>query len=237
MTRFQRHGPVRVARDHRHFEHADGTPFFWLADCTWIGALQSESRNWESYAAARAGQGFSAIQWSAAPGRDRQGRTAYTGKERIAVDPVFFRRLDAKVEQLNAAGLLSVICPLGTTEPAAADALPAGQMELLLRYMAARWGANDVAWLLTFDGENAPEGQAQWLTAGREVFGADAHAPVIVFGGVGSWSLDPFRREPWVDILGYGTGQVLDEEALQRPSRTESTFAPASASSRTRSGG
>src|SRR5437870_4033833 len=25
-----RHGPVRVAADKRHLEHADGTPFFWL---------------------------------------------------------------------------------------------------------------------------------------------------------------------------------------------------------------
>ena len=30
-----RHGPIRVASDHRHFEHADGTPFFWLGD-TWL---------------------------------------------------------------------------------------------------------------------------------------------------------------------------------------------------------
>ena len=32
------HGPVQVAGDRRHFEHADGTPFFWLAD-TWWGGL------------------------------------------------------------------------------------------------------------------------------------------------------------------------------------------------------
>src|SRR5688572_14250414 len=28
-NRFGTHGPVRVARDNRNFEHADGTPFFW----------------------------------------------------------------------------------------------------------------------------------------------------------------------------------------------------------------
>lgn len=32
QSRFHQHGPVRVARDHRHLEHGDGTPFFWLAD-------------------------------------------------------------------------------------------------------------------------------------------------------------------------------------------------------------
>src|ERR1700686_2125397 len=29
-----KHGPVRIAADHLHFEHEDGTPFFWLGD-TW----------------------------------------------------------------------------------------------------------------------------------------------------------------------------------------------------------
>ncbi len=30
----RKHGPIHVAADQRHFEHADGTPFFWLGD-TW----------------------------------------------------------------------------------------------------------------------------------------------------------------------------------------------------------
>ncbi len=32
-----RHGQIRVARDRRHFEYADGTPFFWLGDTWWRG--------------------------------------------------------------------------------------------------------------------------------------------------------------------------------------------------------
>ena len=30
-----KHGFPRVAGDQRHFEHADGTPFFWLGDTWW----------------------------------------------------------------------------------------------------------------------------------------------------------------------------------------------------------
>ena len=33
----QKHGAVRVAADHLHFEHEDGTPFFWLGDTWWMG--------------------------------------------------------------------------------------------------------------------------------------------------------------------------------------------------------
>src|SRR5205823_3739392 len=44
-NRFSQHGLVRVARDQRHFEHADGTPFFWLADTVWNGARASVPRD------------------------------------------------------------------------------------------------------------------------------------------------------------------------------------------------
>ena len=30
-----KHGFLRVSADQRHFEHADGTPFLWLADTWW----------------------------------------------------------------------------------------------------------------------------------------------------------------------------------------------------------
>ena len=32
-----KHGFLRVSQDKRHFEHADGTPFFWLGDTWWKG--------------------------------------------------------------------------------------------------------------------------------------------------------------------------------------------------------
>ena len=53
-TRFHKHGQVRVARDQRHLEHADGTPFFWLADTVWTGARAAEPKDWQFYAQTRA---------------------------------------------------------------------------------------------------------------------------------------------------------------------------------------
>jgi hypothetical protein len=58
-----RHGPIRVADDHRHFEHADGTPFFWLADTWWKNLCKRMT--WEGFhelAADRKAKGFTAIQ-------------------------------------------------------------------------------------------------------------------------------------------------------------------------------
>ena len=42
-----RHGSIRVAKDRRHFEHADGTPFFWLGDTWWKGLCKRLT--WEGF--------------------------------------------------------------------------------------------------------------------------------------------------------------------------------------------
>ena len=150
LSRFNQHGLVRVARDHRHFEHTDGTLFVWLADTVWDGARLAQERDWEFYANTRMAQQFTAAQWSVAPGPDAIHRTAYSGREHIVIHPDFFQRLDAKVEILSRAGILSVIAPFYEEAPPnhALTRLPADQAVLLLRYVTARWGADPVAWLL-----------------------------------------------------------------------------------------
>jgi Protein of unknown function (DUF4038)/Domain of unknown function (DUF5060)/Putative collagen-binding domain of a collagenase len=210
VTRFSRHGPVQVARDHRHVEHADGTPFFWLADSAWNGARLSTPKDWERYVAVRSGQNFSAVQWSVL-GQDLKQEFAFTGRDRIAVNPGFFKRLDAKVELLNQAGLLSIITPFrGMDAPAAAE-LPEDQAALLLRYMIARWGACDVAWLLwpadARPVDNLPGEVVSnaWLRAARAAFASGRHAPVIVFTD----NPAEYRREPWANAGGYAAGQNL----------------------------
>lgn len=187
QSRFNRHGPVRLARDYRHFEHTDGTPFFWLADSAWEGARRSNPGDWETYARIRAAQKFSAVQWA-----------VDTGGE--GINPEFFKSLDAKVDALNRAGLLSVIAPFSGMDGTGGSSLPENRLAVLLRYMVARWGANDVAWLLTVDGSD-PGNAAIWEQAGRAVFEPVPHAPVILRPGAGAF--DRFRNEHWVDAWGY----------------------------------
>ena len=58
-----RHGPIRIAGDRRHFEHADGTPFFWLGDTWWKGLCKRLT--WEGFqelTADRKAKGFSVVQ-------------------------------------------------------------------------------------------------------------------------------------------------------------------------------
>ncbi|MBE3038947.1 MAG: DUF5060 domain-containing protein, partial [Chloroflexi bacterium] len=59
-----KHGPVRVAATRRYFEHADGTPFFWLGDTWWMGL--TERLGWpdgfKALAADRKEKGFNVVQ-------------------------------------------------------------------------------------------------------------------------------------------------------------------------------
>ncbi|WP_166355561.1 DUF4038 domain-containing protein [Phytoactinopolyspora limicola] len=57
------HGPIKVSCDRRRLEHADGTPFLWLADTWWYGFTDRVSlTEFSDLAALRARQGFSVVQ-------------------------------------------------------------------------------------------------------------------------------------------------------------------------------
>ena len=240
-TRFDRHGPVRVAASRRHLEHADGTPFFWLADTGWNAALLSTPNEWQRYVDVRKRQRFTAIQWvatqwRAAPQGDRLGEPAFTGSERIAVNPAFFARLDEKAAALNQAGLLNVPVLLwaigGGSNPAVNPgfSLPEDQAAKLARYMVARWQAYDAIWILPGDGDYRGDKAEKWRRIGRQVFGNIAHAPVIVHPGGMHWVLREFLDEPWVAIHGYQSGHGDGEKVLrwmtEGPPATDWTVEP-----------
>lgn len=225
-NRFERHGPVRVAQNRRFLEHADGTPFFWLADTGWNAALHSTPDEWQHYIAVRARQRFTAVQWvttqwRAAPTGDRLNELAFTGTDRIAVNPAFFQRLDAKVAAMDRAGLLNVPVLLwaigGGTNPAINPgfSLPEDQAIRLAQYMVARWQAYDVVWILPGDGDYRGERAEKWKRIGRAVFGAAPHAPVVLHPGGMHWVLREFQNESWLDIHGYQSGHGDDDKTLR----------------------
>ena len=89
------HGSLQLAANRRYFQHADATPFFWLADTAWNGVLLAQEDDWARYLTTRREQGFSAIQfvttqWRASTKGDAQGDHAYTGTDHIVLNPAFF---------------------------------------------------------------------------------------------------------------------------------------------------
>jgi len=216
-----RHGTVGLSGDRRHFAHADGTPFFLLADTTWSSVLQAKLEDWRFFLARRRQQGFTAVQsvmtnWRVMP-QDAWGEKAYVGDESITINPRFFQRIDAKVAAINEAGLLAVS---GMVWAIRGDAnpgytLPEADVIKLCRYLVARYGAYHVAWFLGGDGDYRGEKADRWRRIGRAVFADQHDHPVTMHPAGLHWVADQFRDEEWYDFIGYQSGHGSSEETLR----------------------
>src|SRR5262249_19974122 len=110
---FLQHGPLRVARNVRHFVHADGFPFFWLGDTVWNGPMMSRTaEDWDRYLAHRRRQHFNAIQFVMTHWRagvtNAEGEVTFTGRDPIWINPHWFERMDARFDAIAEHGQLAV---------------------------------------------------------------------------------------------------------------------------------
>ena len=138
-TRFLQHGPLRISASGRFFEHADGTPFFWMGDTVWYGAILSSKADWETYLADRASKHFDVVHFNVVAPRngvaaDENGEVSFEGAERfeshsrperllkkalsysglnrskpIRMNPRFYQRLDERIDAVNSHGFLAAI--------------------------------------------------------------------------------------------------------------------------------
>lgn len=153
------HGRLRVAADRRHFEHQDGTPFFWVGDTWWMGL--SSRLDWpqgfKELAADRVKKGFSVVQIIAGPypdmdatdprGRNEAGFPFETGFARV--NPAYFDHADLKIGGLVEAGLTPCIVGMwGYYLPE----IGVDRIKRYWRYLVARYGAYPVTWCICGEG-------------------------------------------------------------------------------------
>lgn len=224
-------GELRLSSNRRYFEHADGTPFFFLSDTVWCGPLLSDRHDWDVFLKDRVEKEFTAIQFVMTQWRmakaDADGNPTFRGTERVAVNPVFFQRMDKYVDAINDAGLLAVPVLLwairGNDNPG--YYLPESQKIVLASYMVARYGAHQVIWFLGGDGKYSGEGGNTWHRVGRAIFHEDQHRLATMHPGGKSWVGKEFRNEPWFSFVGYQSGHGDDEKTFrwlnQGPAATE----------------
>lgn len=145
------HGPLRVARSRRTLEHADGTPFFWLADTWWMGFAKRLSwpGGFRTLVEDRVAKGFNVVQIVAGlypdmppfdPRQANEAGTAWTPSfERI--HPPYWDAADVRLDYLVERGLAPAIVGCwGYYLDAAGDAV----IRRHWRYIVARWGAYPV---------------------------------------------------------------------------------------------
>ncbi|HZJ13911.1 MAG TPA: DUF4038 domain-containing protein, partial [Chthoniobacteraceae bacterium] len=148
-----RHGPVRVAADARHFEHADGTPFFWLGDTWWMGLCHRLHwpEEFQRLAADRKAKGFNVVQIVAGLYPDMHPFDARganeTGfpweKDYARIRPEYFDAADARLRHLVEQGITPcIVGAWGYYMPW----MGAEKMKAHWRYLIARYGAMPVIW-------------------------------------------------------------------------------------------
>lgn len=154
-----RHGPLRVSKNRRHFEHADGTPFFWLGDTWWMGLTKRMRwpKDFQALTTDRVDKGFTVIQIVAGlypdmPWGDERGANEAGfpwDKDFRRINPTYFDKADRRIQHLVNMGL--VPCIVGCW----GYFLPwmgVAKMKQHWRYLVARYGAYPVVWCLAGEG-------------------------------------------------------------------------------------
>jgi hypothetical protein len=213
-----RHGALRVAASGTYLEHADGTPFFWLADTAWNGVLKSQPADWQRYLATRQKQGFTAVQFVSTQwrGGNKTLKEHVFGREaKLRVYPQVLARMDAKLAQCNAYHLVAVpvlLWALTPTDPG--EALSENEAQRLCEYLISRWGAYQVVWLLGGDGHY--RNTQRWQRLGRQLFTVQPRDRLVSLHPSGqNWIWDRFGNEAWIDFLGYQSGHGDNEAHLR----------------------
>jgi hypothetical protein len=210
---FAEHGRLRVAKSGTYLEHADGTPFFVLADTCWTGPAMSSAADWRTYLADRKAKGFTAVQfnmaspWRCAP-TDADGNASYTLADgKLVPNEAFYRRLDDRLKAINDAGLLAVpvLCWAHKKGDAGKD-LSEEQIVTLVRLEVERYKDAHALWILAGDNNYKGAEAEMWKRVGRAVFGDRPGALVTTHPTGENWPWKAWEEEKWLTVLGYQSG-------------------------------
>lgn len=156
------HGFLRVSADKRHFEHADGTPFFWLGDTWWKGLCNRIT--WEGFqqlTADRKAKGYNVVQIIAGgPFPDEplfddrwknEGGMPYE-KDFERLNPAYFDSADRRIKHLVENGIVpAMVGGWGWNTSCISNETIGGREKWFnrhWRYLIARYGAYPVIWIV-----------------------------------------------------------------------------------------
>lgn len=192
-----RRGFVRVADDKRHFQQADGTPFFWLGDTWWMGLCKRLTwpDGFQTLTADRVEKGFTVVQIVAGlypdmPPFDPRGANEAGfpwQPDYTAINPAYFDMADVRIQHLVDHGIVPCIVGCwGYFLPI----MGVNKIKQHWRYLIARWGAYPVIWCLAGEGTmpyylsktrdtDAETQKHGWTEVARYVHATDAFAHPI----------------------------------------------------------
>lgn len=210
------HGDIRVSRNRRFLVHADGTPFFWLADTAWELFHRLNREEVEIYLENRRSKGFTAIQAVVLAELDGlnapnpYGDRPLQDNNPTRPNEAYFRHVDFVVSTAREKGLCMAMLPTWGdkvgSRPRSWGVGPAGLINTSNareygRFLGARYREYpNLVWVL--GGDRSPEGYLDvWreLAAGLAEGDGGRHLKTYhPWGGTSSsmW----LHHEPWLDF-------------------------------------
>ncbi len=194
----RKHGFVKVGPGKTYFEHADGTPFFWLGD-TWWKCL-CKRMTWDGFqelTADRKVKGFSVVQIVCGPYPDEgfleprmanEGGLPYESVKFEKVNPGYFNYADRRLKHLVDAGIApAIVGAWGRGDCNSMLAIGAAGLKRHWRYLVARFSAYPVFWILAGEiPEETKWGQGPWAEVATYLRSIDPyHHPLTCHTGHG----------------------------------------------------
>lgn len=206
------HGPLRVSRNHRFLVHADGTPFFYLADTAWELIHRLNRSQTVRYLEDRRAKGFTVIQtvilaeYDGLHQPNAEGQTPLLHDDPEHPNEAYFRHVDFVLEQARRNGLYIGLLPtwgdkvdkmwgMGPVVFTPANAYAYG-LFLGRRYRRAP----NLIWIL---GGDRPAGKtlAVWNAMARGLRDGDGGAHLITYHPMGGHSSSEwFQSSAWLDF-------------------------------------
>lgn len=197
---------LRISDNRRYIQHADGRPFFYLADTAWelFHVLNREEA--VRYLRNRADKGFTAIQAVVLGELDGLGEpNAYghlplTDKDPTKPNEAYFEHVDFIVREANKMGLFIAMLPTWGAWVVNQPIFTAENARKYGQFLGKRYKDADIIWVL--GGDRPGEGLLElWGSMAKGLMEGDGNTHVRTFHPCGGGSSTRWvHNEDWLDF-------------------------------------
>ncbi|MBN1672102.1 MAG: DUF4038 domain-containing protein [Kiritimatiellae bacterium] len=194
-----------------HFQHQDGTPFWFFGDTGWrcFADNAEKALNRESvchYFDVRAGQGFNYVHVDIMGGGGIPGeQPVFTDMDAERINPDFFNEVDHRLRYMNGKGLTCGLVFGWQRGNPAWEAFSNDEARLrYARYLVARYSAFNVVLIVAGEWDQCGiDKKPRCQAIGREVMQWDPHGRMRAIHPCGKSTVEEFAFEPWMSFGDY----------------------------------
>jgi Protein of unknown function (DUF4038)/Domain of unknown function (DUF5060) len=244
-ARSKRKGAIRPMRDSPyHFERQDGSRFWFMGDTAWAFFHDSPEEKYDGAAAlryldARAAEGFNVIHCMmlSEVGDGNSGGKPWTDLSAEKMNPGYWQQVDQRIAYANSKGIVVGLALAWADkrkqEPFAWRMFPGLEArKRYARYVAARYGAYDVYFLVSgeWHGEmrtrpsTEPEMKKEFIEIGNALSAANPQGRMIgIHPMTPHGSTREFNDAPWMSFGDYQQnyqdlhGRALESRRFNKP--------------------